>query len=220
MPKDSFEHINPIRAQEQLAAIVDSSDDAIIGKTLEGIITSWNNGAQKIYGYSAAEAIGQHIDILIPQDRKKEMAYFLDIIKRGELVEHFETKRLCKDGRIIDISVTISPIKDVNGKIIGASTIARDITDFKRMNAELREAHQRLLDIIDFLPDASFVIDKDKKIIAWNRAMEQMSGMPKLKAAETEARDKLVDIQLQNPSGITITSAMVRRLPAGNWHRV
>ncbi|HTL59366.1 MAG TPA: PAS domain S-box protein [Candidatus Limnocylindrales bacterium] len=117
---------------QRLAAIVDSSDDAIVGKNLEGIITSWNRGAERIFGYTANEAIGKSITLLIPLDRRDEEVRILDRIRRGERVEHIETVRQRKDGTPIEISLTISPIKDSTGTIIGASKIARDITERKR----------------------------------------------------------------------------------------
>ena len=127
----------------RLAAIVESSDDAIIGKTLEGIITSWNNGAEKIYGYSAEEAVGRSISMLVPPERPNEIPRILESLRRGEKVDHFETVRLTKDGRRLDISLTVSPIKNSEGDIIGASTIARDITERKHAEEALRESEER-----------------------------------------------------------------------------
>jgi PAS domain S-box-containing protein len=126
-----------------LAAIVDSSDDAIVSKTLEGVVTSWNRGAERLFGYSASEAAGQHISILIPRDRLDEETNILDRIRKGERIEHFDTIRVRKDGTTLDISLTISPIRDAAGQIIGASKIARDITARKRMERELHESEQR-----------------------------------------------------------------------------
>ncbi len=125
------------------AALVESSDDAIVGKTLEGYITSWNKGAETIYGYTRKEMIGKHISILIPADRKDEEPEILEKINRGESVDHYETIRQRKDGRLIDISVTISPIRDADGKIIGASKVARDITERKRLEREILEISDR-----------------------------------------------------------------------------
>jgi PAS domain S-box-containing protein len=119
-----------------LAAIVDSSDDAIIGKTLQGIITSWNKGAERLYGYSAAEVVGQSMARLIPADRPQELEDILTRLQRGERIDHYETVRLRKDGRLIEVSVTVSPIEDAAGRIVGASAIARDITDRKRLAVE------------------------------------------------------------------------------------
>lgn len=113
---------------EYLAAIVDSTDDAVIGKTLDGTIISWNKGAERIYGYTPDEVIGQPISILIPPDRADELPTILARLARGERIDHFLTKRARKNGEVIDVSVTISPVQDETGKIIGASAIARDVT--------------------------------------------------------------------------------------------
>src|SRR5271170_7850938 len=116
----------------RLAAIVEYSDDAIIGKDLNSIVTSWNKGAEKIFGYTSAEMIGTSIMRLVPSDRHDEENQMLEKIKRGESMEQFETLRLTRDGRLIDVSVTVSPIQDVDGKPIGVSKVARDITERKR----------------------------------------------------------------------------------------
>ena len=127
----------------RLAAIVESSDDAIIGKNIDGIITSWNGGAERLFGYSAKEAVGHSITMLIPPDRLDEEPEILRRLRRGESVDHFETVRQRKDGTLLDISLTISPIRDANGQIVGASKVARDITDRKRTEDALREAEAR-----------------------------------------------------------------------------
>ncbi|HET8713043.1 MAG TPA: ATP-binding protein [Gemmatimonadales bacterium] len=126
-----------------LAAIVESSDDAIVSKTLDGIITSWNRGAERLFGHTAEEAIGQSIKILIPEDRYDEEEMILGRMRRGERIEHYETVRRTKDGRSIDISVTISPLRDEAGVVVGASKVARDITLQKRVQRELTEADER-----------------------------------------------------------------------------
>jgi PAS domain S-box-containing protein len=130
-----------------LASLVESSDDAIVSKNLDGVITSWNSGAERVFGYSASEAIGQPITLVIPEDRQSEEREILTRIRRGERVDHFETVRQRKHGSLIVVSLTVSPVKDANGKIVGASKIARDITEQKR-NQELiatlaREAEHR-----------------------------------------------------------------------------
>lgn len=130
-------------ALARLAAIVESSDDAIIGKTLTGEIISWNSGAERLYGYSAAEVIGRSISILLPPEQQDDLPRILDRIARGEHIHQFETTRQTKEGRIVDVALTISPIKNVAGQIVGASTIARDITDRKRIEEAERE--QRML---------------------------------------------------------------------------
>jgi len=121
--------LDDAEAAARLAAIVDSSDDAIVSKTLEGVITSWNQSAERIFGYTAAEAVGQHITLIIPEDRLPEEKEVLARLVRGERINHFETIRRTKDGRLIDISLTVSPVRDVNSRIIGASKVARDITE-------------------------------------------------------------------------------------------
>jgi PAS domain S-box-containing protein len=135
-------------AEWRLAAIVESSDDAIVSKDLNGIITSWNRGAERLFGYEAEEVIGKSITILIPADRQDEEPRILERLRRGERVDHFETVRRRKDGRPIEISLTVSPVKDDSGRIIGASKIARDITERKRLEEQLllvnRELHHRV----------------------------------------------------------------------------
>jgi PAS domain S-box-containing protein len=126
-----------------MAAIVESSDDAIISKDLNGIILSWNNGAERLFGYMAEEVIGKSITILIPPGRMDEEPYILESIRRGERVDHYETVRRRKDGSEIDISLTVSPIRDRSGKVVGASKIARDITERKRAEIEIKEMLRR-----------------------------------------------------------------------------
>ncbi|HEX7654785.1 MAG TPA: PAS domain S-box protein, partial [Verrucomicrobiae bacterium] len=126
----------------KLAAIIESSDDAIIGKTLTGIITSWNRGAERIFGYPATEVIGRSLTLLIPPERIDEEPEILAKIAMGEVIEHFETVRVRKDGRLIQVSVTISPLRDEHGRIVGASKIARDITERKRLEEQLRQSQK------------------------------------------------------------------------------
>jgi PAS domain S-box-containing protein len=132
------------RAALLLSAIVDSSDDAIISKDLNGVITSWNKSAERIFGYTAAEAIGQSVTILIPVDRLDEEPNILARLRNGERVDHFETVRRRKDGTLLDISLTISPVKNAHGTIIGASKIARDVSERRRAEDELRRTNQDL----------------------------------------------------------------------------
>jgi two-component system, chemotaxis family, CheB/CheR fusion protein len=134
--------LNEALAQEvrsNLAAIVESSDDAIISKTLEGVISTWNRGAERLFGYAAEEVIGKSITLLIPPSHIDEEATILAKLRRGERIDHYETVRMRKDGTLIHVSLTVSPVKDLNGTIIGASKIARDITDRKRADAALRQ---------------------------------------------------------------------------------
>ena len=135
-----------------LASIVESSDDAIVSKNLDGIITSWNRGAERIFGYTAEEAVGQPITIVIPADRQSEEREILTCIRSGERIDHFETVRQRKDGSLITVSLTISPVKNARGKIVGASKIARDITERKRNDEHIatlaREAEHRTKNIL------------------------------------------------------------------------
>jgi len=128
------------RSRALLAAIVDSSDDAIVSKTLDGIITSWNGGAQRLFEYTVEEAIGRPVTMLIPDDRQEEEVMILSRLRRGERIEHYETVRKAKNGRLVDVSVTISPVRDEAGAIVGASKVARDVSLQKRAQRELQEA--------------------------------------------------------------------------------
>jgi len=159
-------------AQGRLAAIVTSSEDAIISKTLEGRIVSWNDGAEHLFGYAAAEAVGRPIAMLIPPDRQDEERVILEKLRRGERIEHYETVRRAKDGRLIDVSLTISPIRDARGRIIGASKIARDITERKRAE----EVQARLAAIVESSQDAIISKTLGGSIVSWNAAAEQLFG--------------------------------------------
>ena len=141
--RDISQHKAAEKALLHYAALVESSDDAIIGKTLDGFITSWNRGAETIFGYQSEEAVGKPITLIIPPDRKQEEDAILSKIRRGESVEHYETVRRRKDGKAVDISVTISPIREPGGNIIGASKVARTISERKRLQNEILEISER-----------------------------------------------------------------------------
>ncbi len=162
-------------AKSLLASIVESSDDAIIGKTLDGTILSWNSGAQKIYGYTADEVKGRPISILAPPDKTDVVPQLLERIRKGQRIEHYKTVRMRKDGKQIDISLTISPIKDSTGKIIGASTIARDITKGKRAEEALRQSEGRLRLLLDLTMEGIVIHDKGI-ILDANEALARMFG--------------------------------------------
>ncbi len=132
------------RTRALLAAIVESSDDAIVSKTLNGIVTSWNAGAARLFGYSAEEMIGQSITLIIPPELQDEERQILEKLRRGERIEHFETERVTKDGRRIEVSLTVSPIRDAEGLIIGASKVARDVTEQRRARGELQQLRDEL----------------------------------------------------------------------------
>jgi len=135
------------RAEEtrlRLAAIVESSEDAIIGKDLQGTITSWNRGAETLYGYTAEEIVGRPVSVLMPPDHQDDFPHIMERLRRGERIEHYETVRICKDGRRVDVALTVSPIRTADGTVQGASKIARDITPRKRAEAALRRQTERL----------------------------------------------------------------------------
>lgn len=131
-------------ATARLAAIVDSSSDAIVGKDLAGIVTSWNSGAEQLFGYHADEMIGQPVLRLIPEERQDEEAQIMDSIRRSRTVRPFETVRRCKDGSTVEVSVTVSPIRDAAGRVVGASKIARDITERRRAEQQIRQLNAEL----------------------------------------------------------------------------
>ena len=148
----AYQTLLSLNATQRIASIVESSDDAIVSKDLNGVIINWNQGAERIFGYTAEEVVGKPITILIPPDRHDEEPSILERIRRGERVEHFETVRMRKHGSRVDISLTISPVKNAEGKIIGASKIARDITERKRSEAQIailaREAEHRAKNVL------------------------------------------------------------------------
>ncbi len=164
------------QGRAQLAAIVTSSGDAIIGRTLEGIITSWNRGAEILYGYSAEEAIGRHISFLAPPDMSGEMDHLLEGTRRGETVERYETIRRRKDGSLVPVSLTVSPIRDENGQITGASVIARDITQRKQAESALKESEARYRALFENTSDGIIVRDLEGNILMANRAMAELTG--------------------------------------------
>jgi two-component system, cell cycle sensor histidine kinase and response regulator CckA len=190
------------QANKRLAAIVESSHDAIIGKNLQGIVTSWNKGAEKVFGYASAEIVGNSILRLIPADRQEEERYILDTVGRGESVEHFETLRLRKDGTLIDISVTASPIKDSSGRIIGVSKVARDITARKWAEANLRDSEERFRQLAENINVVFWITDPSKNQMLyvspayekiWGRSCESLYASPQtwLEAIHPEDRERV-----------------------------
>jgi PAS domain S-box-containing protein len=171
----------------RLAAVVQSSHDAIAAKTLNGIITDWNQSAQRIFGYKPKEIIGKSILTLIPKDRKSEEEEILRKIRRGESLDHYETVRRRKDGKLLDVSLTISPIKGPKGEIIGVSKIARDITEQKQALRRLAE-QARLLDLTT---DAIFISDMEQRITYWNRGAKELYGYSAEEALGKVARELL-----------------------------
>jgi PAS domain S-box-containing protein len=164
------------RAGLLLSAIVDSSDDAIISKDLNGIITSWNKSAERLFGYAAAEAIGQPVTMLIPSDRLDEEPDILSRLRRGERVHHFETVRRRKDGALLDISLTISPVRDERGTIVGASKVARDISERKRAEAILMASEARFRQLADSMPQIVWTADAEGHVDYFNDRWYEFTG--------------------------------------------
>ena len=165
-----------MRERLRLAAIVESSDDAIIGKDLDGIITDWNNGAEQLYGYSANEIIGKPISVLAPPERVGDFAEIIGTIRRGESIKHFETVRQTKSGNQIAVSLTVSPIVDPDGRIVGASAIARDISERKHQEAILRESEERFRLMADSAPSLIWMSGTDKLCTYFNKPWLDFTG--------------------------------------------
>jgi PAS domain S-box-containing protein len=172
-----------------LASIVNSSDDAIISKTVDGIITSWNRAAEQIYGYSAAEIVGKQITTLLHADRPDEMEVILEKIRAGQRVEHYETVRVRKDGRAISVSLTVSPILDDGGRMVGVSSIARDITERKRADEQLRAASEYARSLIEASLDPLVTISPEGKITDVNEATIKVTGVSRERLIGTDFSD-------------------------------
>jgi PAS domain S-box-containing protein len=170
--------LSPDVAPYWLKAVIDSADDAIITKTLDGVITSWNKGAERVFGYTAEEVIGKPVTILIPEDHLEEEPLILGRIRAGERIEHYQTVRRRKDGSLIDISLTVSPIRKQDGTIIGASKIARDVTEHRRAQETLIAQAE----VIAQAYDAIFLCDSSNRITLWNRGAERTYGYTQAEA--------------------------------------
>jgi two-component system sensor kinase FixL len=170
----------------RLAAIMASSDDAIMGMTTDGIVRDWNQAAEQIFGYSAAEMIGQPITLLLPPGQENEETQMLARIRQGRRTDHFEARRRRKDGRVIDVSVTISPIWDGQGMLTGASKVARDITAAKAAQTALRQSEAHLKSVLETVPDAMIIIDTDGIMHSFSATAETLFGF---KAAEVVGKN-------------------------------
>lgn len=173
-------------ARGWLAAIAESSYDAIVGKDLNGIVTSWNHAAELMFGYTSQEIIGRPITTIIPQDRLSEETTILDRVRRGERLAHFESLRMCKNGTILPVSLTISPIRDARGRIVGVSKIARDLSEIQRAHRDVQHREALLRSILDTVPDALIVISADGLIESCSAAAEWLFGYS---AAEVVGHD-------------------------------
>jgi PAS domain S-box-containing protein len=172
----SIERTRAAVSANRLAAIVESSDDAIIAKNLDGIITNWNEGAERMFGYRHDEVIGKPITILLPCDRIDEEPQILARIRSGEKIHHFETVRRRKDGGLIDISLAVSPIRDGAGRIVGASNISRDISDRKRAEAKLKQSERRLQELLAAIPAAIYTTDARGRLTYFNEPAAELAG--------------------------------------------
>jgi PAS domain S-box-containing protein len=174
--RDVTERKQAERTTSLLAAIVDCSDDAILSKKLDGMITSWNQSAERLFGYKAEEAIGQHITLIVPWERRSEEEDILRRLAAGKRVEHFETVRRRKDGTHLDVSLTISPIRDAAGRVIGASNVARDVSEKKRIEGALRESEERFRAIVETTPECVKLVSADGTLLHMNGPGLQMVG--------------------------------------------
>ncbi len=181
-------------AERILAAVVESSTDAIIAKDLNGTILAWNASAERMYGYSAADMIGGNIATIIPTDRPNELTDITDRIRRGERVQHFETVRIASGGRRVEVSLSVSPIKDASGTIVGASTIARDITGTNARMRQLAESEERLRSVVEAAVDGIIVIDAHGTIEAFNPGAMRLFGY-----TADEVRGKNVSMLMPEP---------------------
>jgi PAS domain S-box-containing protein len=201
---NASQHVGSSADRSRLAAIVESSNDAIISYTLEGILDSWNHGAERLYGYSAAEAIGKSVTMLIPPHQKGEEAKILQKVRCGEGVDHYETQRLAKDGRLVDISLTVSPIKDARGTIIGVSAVGHDIRNRKRDEVErsrlLRQLSERVKELTVMYSMAHLVQLEEKSTIA---LLEEITSLlpPAWQYPEVAAaRLQLGEVEFKTPN--------------------
>ena len=190
------------RAQEnaeRLAAIVEHSDDAIIGKDLDGKITSWNAAAERLYGFTAQEAVRQPIAMIVPPDRQAELKTVMERLVRGEPVEHLETVRVKKDGTTIDVSLTVSPIKNAYGEVIGASKIAKDISQRKRAEEALRTSEARKTAFFQTALDCIISIDHEGRVLEFNPAAERTFGYREDEVLGKELASLIIPPAMQDP---------------------
>jgi PAS domain S-box-containing protein len=176
----------------ELAAIVESSNDAIFAKTLDGIVLSWNRGAERIYGYTPEEVVGKHVSMLAPEDRRQEIQDILDRLKRGEDIRHFRTERVTRDGRPVDVWLSISPVRDPSGVIVGAATIARDVTEQVALERELERARDQLDVITAASADGITIQDETARVVYANDAAARLSGYPDARAFMNAPLEEIV----------------------------
>lgn len=183
-----------------LAEVVKSSSDAVVTKTLDGVVTSWNAAAERIFGYASEEVIGKSIMMIIPPELQHEEAQFLERLRRGQRIENFETRRIAKGGRLLHVSVTISPVRDVQGVVVGASKVARDVTDRKRMEAALLESEERFRTMADNVAQFTWMADAQGSIFWFNQrwfdftgtTLEEMLGDDRARVHHPDHRERVV----------------------------
>jgi PAS domain S-box-containing protein len=218
--QDISERRTAVAEIRQLASIVESSDDAIIGKTLDGVILSWNKGAEEIYGYRADEIKGQPISLLVPPDHPDEVPQILEKVRRGEHMDRYETPRVRKDGRNIYVSLTVSPVKDSTGRIVGASTIARDITKQKEAEEKLRRANTYNRSLIEASLDPLVTIGPDGTITDVNTATEKVTGCQRSELIGTDFSDYFTEPGMARDGYQQVfREGSVRDYPLGLRHR-
>ncbi len=206
--RDVTERRRAEEARARLAAIVDSSDDAIVSKSLEGIILTWNRGAERLFGYTSSEVVGQPITVIIPTERLDEERAILQRLCKGERIEHFDTVRVSKDGRRLDISLTVSPIHDGDGRIIGASKVARDITERKRA----QEALARDALLLASVRDSVVVTDLNGIVTYWNEGATRLFGWTALEMVGRHYADRFPE-----PTRTLIADQIRDRAGGSEW---
>src|SRR5712691_5060402 len=183
-----------------LASLVESSDEAILSRTLEGVITSWNSGAENLFGYTASEVIGKSLSILIPPDRQEELPEIVAQIRMGEIVKRYETVRVRKDGTLVDVSINLSPIRDIEGRIIGALAIAYDITEQKRMIEELATRSRELESSNEVLVTRNCQLERCVEVLA-TRSYELEGMRSRLRAIVDASQEAMLFL---SPGGYPI----------------
>jgi PAS domain S-box-containing protein len=213
MSQESFDQIadlqDPEIAPYWLSALIESADDAIISKTLEGIITSWNQGAERMFGYTAEEVLGKSITIIIPPDHLDEEPAILARLRAGERIEHFETVRMRKDGQRIDISLTVSPIRGPNGQVVGASKIARDITEQRQARRALDEASERLKLALAAAQLGDWSWDARTGLVTLSDTAARIFGVSSGREISRDEMLKLLDVDDRESARATVEAALV-----------
>jgi len=219
--KNQFENLrSPELAQYWLSAIIESADDAVISKTLEGIITSWNKGAERIFGYTADEVIGKPVMILIPADHEDEEPTILARLRAGDRIEHYETVRVRKDGRLIDISLTVSPIRGPNGQIVGASKIARDITEQKQARKALDDALERLKLALDAARLGDWSWDAKTNFVNMSETAANIFGIPPGPQMTWDAMSELLHEEDRHMAKVAVDEALANHTDYDVEYRV